>query len=160
MRFLRILLWLVALAAAGIWFLGLAHGFRGFTCVQTGHTCKAHDLRLRGHLVVWVAPLALIASLWLVRISKGYTFRFQQYTKRPAPQRESLRQPAAQLVPPTVPSLSDDPVSGARVSSDRPVSQQVERTPRHAAKGQFMTLDEPSSKSRPRHAAPEPEPEW
>jgi hypothetical protein len=159
MRYLRFLLWLVAVAAAAIWFLGLAHGFRGFTCVQTGHTCKSHDLRLQGHLVVWLAPLVLIASLWLVRVSKRYEFRFQQYSRRPAEQREPLQQQATQLAPPTAPSLNVDPVSGPQVS-DQTADQRVDHSPRHAAKGHFITIHEPFLNSRPRHAAPEPEPEW
>lgn len=159
MRFLRFLLWLVAIGAAGVWLFGLAHGFKGFTCIQTGHTCKAHDPRLQGHLMVWLAPLVFLASIGLMRVSKHYSFRFQQFAKRPAAQRQPLLQQAAQLAPPTASRLSDGPGSGPQVS-DQPASQHVDRPPRHAAKDQFITLYDQPFNSRPRHAAPEPEPEW
>jgi hypothetical protein len=167
MRFVRFLLWLVAIGAAGIWFVGLAHGFKGFTCVKAGHACTTRDLRFQGHVVVWLAPLVFVVSLCLVRVSKHYRFRFQQYSKRPVAQRQpltqqatqlALPQQATQLVPPTTSRLSDGPTVAPRVT-DQPESEQVGPTPRHAARDQFITFYEPAN-ARPRHAAPEPEPEW
>ena len=159
MRYPRMLLWLVAIGAVGVWSIGLVHGFKSFYCVKTGHTCTSQDLRLQGHVVLWLAPLVFLVSLWLVRVSKHYRFRFRQFTKRPVAQRQPLRQPATQLAQPTASRLSDGPVHGPRLSND-PVSQQVEPSPRHAARDHFITMYDPPVNARPRHAAPAPEPEW
>ena len=159
MRYVRFLLWLVAIGAAGVWLIGLAHGFKGFTCVKTGHACTARDLRFQGHVVVWLAPLVFLVSLWLVRVSKHYRFRFKQYAKRPVAQRQPLPQQGTQLAPPTTSGLSGGPAVGPRVT-DQPESERVGSAPRHAARDQFITFYEQPVNARPRHAAPEPEPEW
>ena len=90
MRYLRFLLWLVAIGAAGVWSIALVHGFKGFYCVKTGHTCTSHDLRFQGHVVLWLAPLVFLLSLWLVRASKHYRFRIRQSTQRPVAQGQPL----------------------------------------------------------------------
>jgi hypothetical protein len=159
MRYLRFLLWLVAIGAAGVWSIGLVHGFKGFYCVKTGHTCASQDLRFQGHVVLWLAPLVFFVSLWLVKVSKHYRFRFRQITKRPGAQRQPLRQQTAQPARPPASRLSDGPVYRPRVSN-HPVSQQVDPSPRHAARDHFITMYDPPVNARPRHAAPEPEPEW
>jgi hypothetical protein len=160
MRYLRFLLWLVAIGAAGVWSIALLHGFKGFYCVQkAGHTCTSHDLRFQGHVVVWLAPLVFLVSLWLVRVSKHYRFRVRQFTKRPVAQGQPFRQQTAQLAPPTADRLSDGPASGPPVPNN-PVSQQPDPSPRHAARDTFITTYDPPVNARPRHAAPEPEPEW
>jgi hypothetical protein len=159
MRFLRFLLWVVAIGAAGVWFIGLLHGFEGYTCVRTSHTCTSQDLRFQGHVVVWLAPLVFVVSLWLVRVSKHYTFRFKQYAERPVAQPQPLRQQFTQPARLTASRDSDGSVSGSRIP-DEPGSQQVGSAPRHAARDQFITFYEQPVNARPRHAAPEPEPEW
>jgi hypothetical protein len=160
MRYLRFLLWLVAAGAAGVWSIALVHGFKGFYCVKrAGNTCTSHDIRFQWHVVLWLAPLVFLVSLWLVRVSKRYRFRVRQVTKRQVAQGQSLRQQTAQLALPTANRLSDDPAYGPRVS-DNPVSQQADPSPRHAARDKFITTYDPSVNARARHAAPEPEPEW
>jgi hypothetical protein len=160
MRYLRFLLWLVAIGAAGVWSIALVHGFKGFYCVkQAGHTCTSHDLRFQGHVVLWLAPLVFLLSLWLVRASKHYRFRVRQSTQRPVAQGRPFRQRTVQMALPTADRLSDDPSDGPRVSTN-PVTQQAEPSPRHAARDKFITTYDPPVNARPRHAAPEPEPEW
>jgi hypothetical protein len=160
MRSLRFLLWLVAIGAIGVWFFALFHGFKGFYCVrEAGHTCTSDDLRFQGHVVVWLAPLVCLVSLWLVRVSKHYSFRFRHFTKRPVAQRQPFGQQTAQLARPTADRLNDGPAYGPGVSSHSE-SQQADPSPRHAARDKFITMYDPPVNARPRHAAPEPEPEW
>ena len=157
MRFLRFLLWLVAIGAAFAWFIGFAHGFRGFTCVRVSHSCNPQDLRFQWHVVLWLAPLMSLVSVWLLNVSRHSRFRFQPSTKRPVAQRQPVPRQGAQLERPA--SLVDDrPVDGP-LEPGQPESQPVNPSPRHAAKGHFITLYDPEN-ARPRHAAPEPEPEW
>ena len=95
LRYVRFLLWLAAIGAAGVWFIALAHGFTGFFCVQTDHTCTSQDLRVQWHVVLWLAPLVILVSLLLASVFKHYRFRFQQFTKRPVTQRQPLQQQVA-----------------------------------------------------------------
>jgi hypothetical protein len=161
MRLVRFLLWLVAIGAVVVWSNALVHGFKGYYCVRTaGHTCTSDDLRFQGHVVVWLAPLVFLVSLWLVRVSKHYRFRFRQFSKRPvAQQQQPFGQQTAQLARPTAPRLNDGPANGPGVSN-HPEGQQADPAPRHAAKDTFITMYDPPVNARPRHAAPEPEPEW
>ena len=160
MRCLRFLLWLVAIGAAGVWSIALVQGFKGFYCVRkAGHACTSHDLRVQGHVVVWLAPLVFLVSLWLVRVSKHYRFRFQQFTRRPGAQRQPFWQQTAQLARPTADRLSHGPAYGSGVSN-HPESQQADPSPRHAARDKFITMYDPPVNAKPRHAAPGPEPEW
>ena len=159
MRYLRFLLWLVAIGMAGVWSIGLVHGFKGFYCVKTGHTCTSQDFRFQGHVVLWFAPLVFLASLSLVRVSKHYRFRFRQFTKRPVAQRQPLRQQTTDVARPPASRSSDGPVYGLRISN-HPMSLQADPTPRHAARDKLSHDDDPPVNVRPRHVAPEPEPEW
>jgi len=160
MRYMRFVLWLVAIGAAGIWFIALTHGFKGFYCVTTDHTCTSQDLRLQWHVVLWLAPMVLLVSLLLVRVSKHYRIRYQQFIKRPVAQRPPLQQQVAQQAQPIASRLSDGPARGPRVVPDQLESHQVGPSPRHAARDHFITMYDPPVNGRPRHAAPEPEPEW
>lgn len=159
MRYLRFLLWLVAIGAAGVWSIALAHGFRSFYCVKTSQTCTSQDLRLQGHVVLWLAPLVFLVSLSLVRVSKHYRFRFRLFTTQPLAQRQPLPQQTALLARPTASRLNDASAYGPQ-ASNRPASEQGEPSPRHAARDHFITMYDPPVNARPRHAAPEPEPEW
>ena len=160
MRYVRFLLWLIAIGAAGVWFIALTHGFKGFYCVKADHTCTSQDLRLQWHVVLWLAPLVFLVSLLLASVFKHYRFRFQQFTKRPLAQRQPSQHQVAQQGPPTASRPSDGPAHGPRVVPDHPESHDVAPTPRHAARDHFITMYDPHVNGRPRHVAPEPEPEW
>lgn len=160
MRYLRLLLWLVAIGAASCWFIGLAHRFNGFYCLKTDPTCTSQDLRFQGHVVLWLAPLVFFICLALVSVFKHSGSRFQHSTARPVARRRTMAPQAAPLARPSAPGLSDGPMAGPRVS-DQPVGEQVaEPSPRHAARDHFITFYDQPVNARPRHAAPEPEPEW
>lgn len=159
MRFLRLLLWLVAIGAASCWFIGLAHGFNGFYCLKTDPTCTSQDLRFQGHVVLWVAPVVFFVSLALVRVFKHSGFRIQHSSARSVARQQPLAPQAAQLVRPSAPGISDGPVAAPTVP-DEPVNQQDVSAPRHAARDHFITFYDQPVNARPRHAAPEPEPEW
>jgi hypothetical protein len=159
MRYLRLLLWLVAIGAATSWFIGLAHGFNGFYCVKTDPTCTSQDLRFQGHVVLWLAPLVFFVCLALEGVFRHSGLRFQHSTPRSVGRQQAMVPQTAQLARPSAPGLSDGPVAGPRVS-DQPVNQQVDPAPRHAARDQFITFYDQPINTRPRHAAPEPEPEW
>jgi hypothetical protein len=160
MRYLRLLLWLVAIGAASCWFIGLAHRFNGFYCLKTDPTCTPQDLRFQGHVVLWLAPLVFFVSLALVRVFKHSGSRFQHSSARPPARRQPLAPQAARPAPPPAATgLSDGPGAAPRVS-DQPVDPDVDRSPRHAARDHFITFYDQPGNARPRHAAPEPEPEW
>lgn len=159
MRFLRFLFWLVAIGAASVWFIGFAHGFRGFTCVRVSHACTPQDLRFQWHVVLWLAPPVCLVSVWILKVSRYSRFRFQTPTRRPVAQRKRLTQEDAQPERPTACRADDCPVDEPRTPV-QPESQPADPSPRHAAKNQFITLYDRPSNARPRHAAPEPDPEW
>jgi hypothetical protein len=158
MRFLRCLLLVIALGAASLWFVGFARGFRGFTCVRVSHTCTSQDLRLQGHVVLWLAPLVCIVSLLLLGVSWHSRFRFQTSSKRAVAQRPPLAQQGVQLERPTRNFVESPSVDGPQ--NPEPESHPVDFSPRHAAKDQFITVYDRPANTRPRHAAPEPEPHW
>jgi hypothetical protein len=157
MRFLRFLLWLLAIGAASLWFIGFANRFQGFACVRVTHTCSSDDLRLQWHVLLWLAPPICLACLWLLRTSGRSSARFQRSPSRPVAQRQAVPQ-GAQFTP--APMTLDGPPVEPLQSIGQTDGQLVERAPRHAAKDHFITLYDPPANGRPRHAAPEPEPEW
>ena len=174
MRFLRILLGLIALGAAALWLIDLVHGFQGFSCVKTGRTCTSLDLRLQGHVVLWLAPLVFFVCVWLERkVSRNHRSQFQRSTARHEARGQSSPQQAGPLLPGTAPVLAAHLGNGGTkpaahlgnggaepAAPDELVDEEVEFSPRHAAKDSFMTIYDPPPNARPRHAAPEPQPEW
>ena len=94
MRFLRFLLWLVAIGAASLWFIGFANRFQGFACVRVTHTCSSDDLRLQWHVLLWLAPPVCLVSLWLLRTSGRSSARFQRSPARAVSQRQAVPQGA------------------------------------------------------------------
>ena len=89
-----------------VWSIALVHGFKVFYCVkQAGHTFTSHDLEFRGHAVLWLAPLVVLLSLWLVRASKHYRFWIRQSTRRPVAPGQPLGQRTAQMALPTADHL-------------------------------------------------------
>jgi len=91
----------VALGAAGVWLLGLAHGFKGVYCFNSTHTCTSQDIEFQGHVVVWLAPIVFVACLLLLRAIKR--FRMQRYANQIAAHQQ-LAQRATQ---PTASPVSD-----------------------------------------------------
>ena len=158
MRSLRFLLWVIALGGASVWFIGFAHGFRGFTCVRVSHTCTSQDLRLQGHVVLWLAPLVCIVSLLLLGVSRRSRFRFRTSSRRTVTRRQPLERQSVQLGRPTNSFVRSPSVDGPQ--DPEPESHPVDFSPRHAAKDHFITLFDRPANTRPRHAAPEPELQW
>ncbi len=139
MRLARTALWIVAIGAAGIWLLGLAHGFKGVYCFNSTHTCTSQDIEFHGNVVVWLAPVVFVVSLWLLRVIRRYMSA--HYVGRMAAQQSLLERRAA--------SYPDD------ADSDGTDTTTASR-PRHA------TSSDPGTgfTSIPRHAAPEDQVEY
>jgi hypothetical protein len=158
MRFLRFMLWFVAIGAAVVWLIGYVREFRGFTCVELSHTCSnSQDLRFQWHVVLWVAPLVSLVSVGLLMVSRHSRSGLPPGTKRPVAQRQPLVRQVLELEQGASPA-DDRPGDGAR-DPGQPENPPADPAPRHAAKDSFVTLYDPAT-SKPRHAAPEPDPEW
>lgn len=157
MRFLRYLLWLVAIGAASIWFIGFANRFQGFACVRVTHTCSSNDLRIQWHVMLWLAPLVILVTLWLLKVSSHPGAHSQRSPARAVAQRQPVPQGVQRKQPAT---LVDGPPVESRQENGQLDSQLADYSPRHAAKDHFITLYDRPANTRPRHAAPEQEPEW
>ena len=142
MRLVRRLLWIVAIGAAAIRVLGLAHGFKGVYCFNSTHTCTSQDIEFHGNVVVWLAPLVIVICLWLSRAIKRYVGA--QYASQTVTQRASPRQQAVRYA---------DPAEGSVVGKDTGTT--TVSLPKHAAPSLDSVTENSSS---PRHAkAPESE---
>lgn len=139
MRFLRTALWIVAIGAVAIWVLGLAHGFKGVYCFNSTHTCTSQDLEFQGHVVVWLAPVVFVVSIWLLRAIKRY--RLAQYSSRMVTRQVRLEQQATRHPDSTGNGVVRD---GTGTGTHRP---------RHAAPQPDSGT---GSTSTPRHAAQPP----
>jgi hypothetical protein len=67
MRLVVFVLRLVLVGAVVIWVLALAHGFHGAYCFNSTGTCTAQDIRFKGSVVAWLAPMVFIVDLFVLQ---------------------------------------------------------------------------------------------
>lgn len=61
MRLIRFLLAVVFFGALGLWIDAAAHGFHGAYCFSSGG-CESSGINFPGHTVLWLAPVAMVAT--------------------------------------------------------------------------------------------------
>lgn len=67
MRLIRFLLTLVLVGAVILWFYAAFHGFHGQYCFDSARTCSSTDIKLKGSMVVWLAPIVALVALMVLR---------------------------------------------------------------------------------------------